>query len=112
MVSGDVIDEVRFEQDSLPAKVQVKKAQPGMQNTLEIVTIRFGPENRRPGARLPPGYVELRTVQHGRSRCAGGQTERSRQKSPSIKFHEPLEIRCPLRPDGARAKPRRESHNR
>ncbi len=111
VVSGDVIDEVGFEEDSLPTNVQVKKLQPGMQNAIQVVRIGFGPENRHAGARLPPSYLVLRTVQQGGSGGAGSQAERGRQESPPIKFHEPLEMRCPLRHDGARAKRRRESHN-
>src|SRR5260370_40086496 len=112
VVSGDVIDEVGLNEDSLPTKVQVKKLQPGMQNTFQVVRIGFGPENRHPGAGLPPSYVVLGTVQQGASGGAGSQAERGCQECPSITFHEPREIRFPLREDGARAKRRQESHNR
>jgi len=41
MISGNVIDEVGFEQDTFTANVQVKQLQPGMQDIFEVVRIRF-----------------------------------------------------------------------
>src|SRR5216683_2954520 len=89
VVSGDVIDEVGFEEDSLPTNVQVKKLQPGMQNAIQVVRIGFGPENRHAGARLPPSYLVLRTVQQGGSGGAGSQAERG----PLHRHGERAEIR-------------------
>src|SRR5260370_12593584 len=86
VVSGDVIDEVGLNEDSLPTKVHVKKLQPGMQNTFQVVRIGFGPENRHPGARLPPSYVVLGTVHQAGSVAAGSQASQGRQEFPSINF--------------------------
>src|SRR5712664_1826557 len=112
VISRDIIDEVGLKEDSLPTKVQVKKLQPVLQDIFEVVRIGFGSENRHLGARQPPDYVVLGTVQQGGGRGAGSQAERGRQECPSIKFHELLEMRCPLRHNGMRVKRRRESHNR
>ncbi len=83
-----------------------------MQDTFQVVRIGFGPENCHAGARLPPSYVVLGTVQQGGGGGAGSQAERGRQESPPIKFHELLEMRCPLRHDRTLVKRRRELHNR
>jgi hypothetical protein len=49
MISGNVIDEVGFEQDTFTANVQVKQLQPGMQDIFEVVRIRFDAEDSHPG---------------------------------------------------------------
>ncbi len=89
----------------------MKQPQPVLQDAFEFVRIGFSAENRHPGARLPPSYVILGTVQQGGGRGTGSQAERGRQESPSVKFHEPLEMRCPLGHERTRAKRRRESRN-
>src|SRR6266852_3432367 len=99
VVSGNVIHQVGLEENSLSMNVQVKQLQPGLQDIFQVVRIRFCPENRHAGAQQPPSYVVLGTVQQGGGGSAGSQTERGRQESPPIKFHELLEMRCPLRHD-------------
>jgi hypothetical protein len=52
VVSGDVIDEVWFEKNSLASNVQMEQIQTRKQNLPQGLRIRFGAEDSHPGPRL------------------------------------------------------------